>query len=346
MPTRPLSAQAPDRTDLLLQAWELERATRLIELRALLEELPPELLSEEPDLGLLLSSTYVHVRDLAGAERTLQRIEAACRERSNDRLHRRYLTQKGLLLLFHGRLNESHAVNSELMSKSLAMEDESTLLWSTMHLALIYNLKAEWATALGLQNRALALARRVDGGKWRPGVQNNFSITFRGMGLLDAALRQSDEAARDGLTPDVEGSWAMERADIMRLRGEYDVAESLTARSYAAAERIGSAAVMANARLSLARLEMVRGRLPEARAAMDAARALLPPNEVVDWGELYEELAVLEMMDGNPAASAEAKQRAIDIFTLMDAPRRIGDMLQRLSGRPAVLVGVSTVYRG
>lgn len=346
MSTRPPPAQAPDRTDLLLQAWELERASRLIELRALLEELPPELLSVEPDLGLLLSSTYVHVRDLAGAERTLQRIEAACRERSNDRLHRRYLTQKGLLLLFHGRLNESHAVNSELMSKSLAMDDESTLLWSTMHLALIHNLKAEWATALGLQNRALALARRVDGGKWRPGVQNNFAITFRGMGRLDAALRQSDEAARDGLTPDVEASWAMERAELMRMRGEYDVAESLTARSYAASERIGSAAVMANARLSLARLEMVRGRLPEARAAMDGAIALLPPNEVVDWGELYEELAVLEMMEGNPAASAEAKQRAIDIFTLMDAPRRIGDMLQRLSGRPAVLVGVSAVYRG
>jgi ATP/maltotriose-dependent transcriptional regulator MalT len=346
MSTRPSPAHAPDLTDLLLQAWELERATRLIELRALLEELPPDLLSAEPDLGLLLSSTYVHMRDLAGAERTLQRIEAACRERRNDRLHRRYLTQKGLLLLFHGRLNESHAVHTELMGNSLAADDESTLLWSTMHLALIHNLKAEWATAMGLQNRALALARRVDGGKWRAAVQSNFSITCRGMGRLDAALRQSDEAARDGLSADMEGPWAMERAELMRLRGEYDVAESLTARSYAAAKRIDSPAVMANARLSLARLEMVRSHLPEARAAMDEARALLPPNEVVDWGELYEEWAVLEMMDGNSAASAEAKQRAIDIFTLMDAPRRIGDMLQRLSGRPAVLVGVSAVYRG
>jgi tetratricopeptide (TPR) repeat protein len=231
------------------------------------------------------------------------------------------------------------------MSKSLAADDESTLLWSTMHLAVVHNLKAEWTTALGLQNRALALARRVDGGKWRPSVQNNFSITCRMMGRLDAALRQSDEAARDGLSADLEASWAMERSELMRLRGEYVVAESLNARSFATCERIGSVAGMANARLSLARLEMVRGRMSEARAAMDSAFALLPPNEVVDWGELYEEKAVLEMLDGTPAASEEAKQQAIAIYTLMDAPRRIRDMLQRLSGRAAVLVGISAVYR-
>ncbi|HEX6370954.1 MAG TPA: hypothetical protein VF006_18690 [Longimicrobium sp.] len=341
----PAAAAAPDTTDLLLRAWELERAGQLVELRALLEGIPSALLADEPDLGLLLASTYTHLRDLERAERTLHLIAPTCRGRHNDRLFRRFLTRQGVLMLFRGRLNESREVHTELMHKSLQADDPATLLWSTMHLAIIHSLKCEWPEAVALHGRAVPLARTVDGGQWLRGVHHNFAATYRHMGRLDESQRHFEASALCAPRDDAQG-WAVERAELMRLRGEHDVAERLIARAYAEYRRVVSPTGMANVLMALVRLEMARGRLPEARAAADEAQALLPRIEVVDWGELYEEIAVLEAMDGHPGASEDAQERAAEIYTLMDAPRRISNMLQRLRGRPALRIGLSTVYRG
>ena len=340
------AALAPDRTDLLLHAWELERAGRMVELRALLEGLDPAVLVDEADLGVLLSSTYLHLRDLEAAGRLLERLAPTCRGRRNDRLHRRYLNLTGVMLMHGGRLDASRQVQHELMGKSLAANDASTLLWCTMHLALIHHKKCEWAQAVAHHNRALLLARTVDGGQWLSGVHHNFAYTYRGMGLLDASQRQLDASRRLPRPDYLPLASELERAELARAHGDLDMAQSLALRAHAGYVAHGTGAGIAATCTTLACIEMDRGRLDRARAVLDEARGALSPDEVVEWGELWEHVAVLERLDGRPEESAAAQARATAIYTRMDAPRRIAAMLRRLGGPRSVRLSEIPIHRG
>ena len=235
----------------------------------------------------------------------------------------RYLVQLGLAQLATGDLDAAEGA----LGRGLGLletwygSSDPRLDSALANLGELRRLQGRSAEARSVWERRLAIARTALPALVTP-IQSDLAILMIDLGDLDgaaAAMREVLPALEAQYGPDAMSALTdplITAGHIARAQGRFDEAHAHIARSLALLERnVGAAHPAAmNARVELARTELVAGRPAAARATLEATldaiagRTDLPPTLVVESGLVFAEI---ELAQGR---RAQARRRAAAAF--------------------------------
>lgn len=316
-------------TLLLLRAWELDRAGRTEELRALLSPLSTAELAEVPELGLLLAGACLHMARFDEAEPLIELLQVPCRAPGRGGLHRRLLNLEGALHINRGRYAEAERVFHLLEDLSREADDRRTLGYAWMNMAAVPWVRLEVVEAMAYLHRAVALQQEM-GDRWLGITYYNLGVMYRELGRPNEALRMFDRCEGFPMTAVTRARASRERALAMRDLGEREVAWQLAARAARRIEASGWRAETAESYAVLSALAREAGDLAGARGHLERALAGVPTGEILTDGIVWEEAALLAHAEGDAAAEEEARAQAAAVYQRLGSPRRLERMRERL----------------
>jgi tetratricopeptide (TPR) repeat protein len=323
-------ALAGDRTELLLNAWALERSGELLRLRSLLEPLADRELVDEPELGLLLMKGYVLTQMGAEARRMEALLAPVMALRGNDLQHRKYLNWQCFLLVREGALSEAEHRFRELEWMGSGSGDDIALASALHGIGVIADIRCDYETSLRMYERALSVLRR---GKSRNAgvLYHHLGMTFRQLGLYPQAFRHFEKALTYELAEADLALVDLERAVLHAVAGQPGVAAFLAERALERQRTLGTPAGIADALRVLAMARADAGHAAEALPLLEQALERVPREEPLIEAEVHEELARVHTYLGNTLEALNAEAAAAALYTRMEAPRRAERMRLRLA---------------
>lgn len=313
-------AKAYDRTQLLLRAWELEAATDLQQIIDFLGPVPEPILLEEPELAMLLLYARAHRFDAEGAAALIDVMREPSRQWTDGRLQRRFLNFQGIVCLRLGQLDEAVALLKRLEHLSIAADDAATLQWATGNLGIISDMRCDHAEALLYYQRSLACQLRSPEQRWFSVIHHSLGMTYRQLGFFAESQSHFEQALR--LPRSEAENVDLERALLMHDMGELEVAEALARRALERAADPPVPGFSAEAYRTLGKVAIRRRDLPGARQFLLRAQAETPAYHTLLQADVWEEFAVLELLAGNAARSAEAERESVSAYQRVGAPKR------------------------
>jgi tetratricopeptide (TPR) repeat protein len=204
----------------------------------------------------------------------------------------------------------------EALAIRRTLEESPGLAESHFHAGLIHQMRNEQAAAHGELEQALAVAERVHSAL-------QMSYATRHLGYL-AELRQAWPEAEEYYRRSLElreqvgdgPGVAAAQVTLAELRyarhGEAEPALQLLARAREGAARTGSPVYVAIASAASARIDRDRGRHDVAlRALADAIRAMDEIGSDEDVPEMYEQMALIHLLRGDPASAVADAERGV-----------------------------------
>jgi tetratricopeptide (TPR) repeat protein len=320
-----------DRTELLLRTWSLLRRGELADLCILLESAPPELVVEEPELGVNLLSAYLLLYRTGDARTLEARLGPVMARWPNDRIHRRFVTLQALLLFRVGELGGSEDRLREAEWMSTTAGDDYVLAWVTERMAVHAIVRCEYEDALRLHHRALAFNQRGSDPHQAGGIEHNLAETYREMGLFSHARRYLERAtSREQIPPPERTAHDATRACLYLDVGELEMAEIFADRVVERGRELGGAGVEAAGLHILGNIAALQGRQALAIERLDRALALSGQDEIIR-ASIFEDQALTHARFGNAVDALEAEMHAVALFERWGAPRRVERLRLRLA---------------
>lgn len=333
---RPAGAPAlAPREDRLLRTWELRAARDFAGLQVLLAAVPDAELVAEPELGVALAEALVQSGGWNRALRLAQRLEEPCRQAGGGQLARRRLSVEGQILYARGHIAEATQVWGTMLDSAAGDGDQRGIGVALLNLGSIASVRAEWAEAMSLFARAIAVGQTL-------GDEPLLGIAYTNLGLTCVELglpADADDHLRHGLRllQSPATRYQAARADtamaLLHLHGgDLRLARWAASRSRERLAEMGFAAAEADAMRLLGMVAAAEGAFAEAAEWLRRARKRLRGGaDVVTEAEVREEQAVLALRTGDPAASAGHEAAAAALYEGLHAPRRTARLRSRLA---------------
>jgi tetratricopeptide (TPR) repeat protein len=325
-----LSLAPPADLAVYLHAWQLEARLDHQGLRSYLESLPPEQVLPDPELATLLLNTLVTTFANEKARALALNLSRMLAPGGNTRNYRRVLNQQGILAFREGDLPSAAAFFDELEWLSRSAGDELTLGYALANGGIVLDIQCEHHAAISRYQRALSVARRTRTRAWLGGVYNNIAMTLRQLERFQDAADHFEKAMRCRLSPEHRATNMSERAVLHHVTGDDKVAEMLARGAVSYFDEVGAASALADALRVLAMVVASKD-LDAGRGYLERALAVLPPDELMTHAEIYEEIARVEIMAGDPARSEAAQERSAELYQQLGAPKRAERMRLRVA---------------
>jgi tetratricopeptide (TPR) repeat protein len=319
-------------SELLVRAWELEKRAQTDEVRELLEGLPRAELLKNSELGILLLNAYVFTFNQAAARVLERELLPTFEARGNDRLHRRYLNFRGVLLLRESKLSEAEPLFRQLDWMSTSAKDDLTLSFAWANLGHLNVLRLRYAEALGHYSRALVLARVQQGRRGMARIFGGTAFTYAEMEMYPESQRDYETARRYQENPHELAILDVDEARMLVQSGRLEAAARLASRAKALFAEHGIRPGFVAAATVLARIATSRGDFETARVELTLARSI-DSNEPILRGEIEEEQAITEVLAGDERAAARAEELATRYYLSTNCPARAERMRARLAIR-------------
>lgn len=323
------------REDRLLRTWELRAGRDYAALEALLGGVADAELVAEPELGVALAEALVQSGGWDRALRLAQSLAEPCRRAGGGRLERRRLSVEGQLLHARGRIAAATRVWGTLLDSAASDGEEQGIGIALLNLGSIASVRAEWAEAMSLYARAIAVGQTLGDEPLLGVAHTHLGATYVELGLpadADHHLRHGLRLLRSPATP-YQAAKAETAMALLHLRGgDLPLARWTASRSRERLAEMGFTAAEADAMRLLAMTAAAEGAWAEAAEWLRCARERLAGDEdVVTEAEVREEEAVLALRTGDAAASAEHEAAAARLYDGLHAPRRTARMRSRLA---------------
>ena len=289
-------------------------------------DLPIEELAAEPELGVDVGNAWYWTGERDRALDVVVRLTDACRRAGHERSRRRRTAAEAAIRYDLGQMERAEAMWLELIELAARADDHMHMAHACMGLGVLASLRCAYQDALAHFQRAAVGYQRLGLVAQLAIVNINIGVAFREIGYFaeaDARLRKAEAYARDGNFEVGLIATRMERAHLLSLVGDPQLAEVTARLALATAVRSGDAGWEAEVWRVLAIIARRRGRRAEAREHLAAARACLARGRrAMIEAEVWEETAILEYEEGNEDAAAAARETAIKAYLALGTPAR------------------------
>ncbi len=323
-----------ERHALLESMWELRRANDYPGMVELLSRVSEVELLAEPELGYGLAEGLNYCGEWKRCLALARKLADPCRRRGNDRLFRNRLFLEAHSLMVLGSLSEASRLATSLVHFADEGDDTVLLASATELLGIMADIQCEWAEAIALSQRALALRQRAGFTRGMGAAHHNLGMTYRQLGDYRNADTHFCSAIQlfqvGGAKTDIACS-EMERALVMNLSGDHHLAEATARRALRRFTEGGHRAGVGDTNRVLGRIAAAGGRSDAARHHLELALAIVQETgDKLTRAEVFEELAVLEAGQGNSARAALAEKTAAELYCAIGAEKRAERMRKRL----------------
>lgn len=328
-----MSLPGTDRASLLEQAWELRNRRDFAALCGLLASEPAGA-AEDPEIGFLRAEAMFYVGRWDESLSLVNRLMPTVARAAPGRLLRKTINLEATLFLAKGDPAGAEERFERVLDLSIAAGDDLVVADASHNLGIVADIRSKWQDAIGSYTRALAGYQRLGNVYGVAFSMHNLGITYRQLGLPSQADMHFERAlSRFTLLGNETfiASCESERALVLSMLGDVRLARVLARRGHRRCVELGHVAGEGNSLLVLGIVAAAGGHLLEAGEHLRNALAKAKqPGDRLTEAQVLEELAVLEMLEGNPERSRGRAEEAGRIYRGMGADRRAGRMEERL----------------
>lgn len=308
---------------LLRKARDLDETRAYPELGTLLSEWDRDALAEEPELLFLRADVLRRLGRGSEALEDLEVLKDRIGRFGNVALHRRRLNLLGSIRFESGQIDEARDLWSAQLDDARAAGDEQFAARACNNLGVVATLFDELPLALGYYTRAVASYFQVGYERGLGQSHHNLGITYREMGFLhdaDTHFRSAEHFARKASSEDEVARVAQERALLLSLLGDVDMARHTAETALGTYDRLGDPVGVAEVRrvlglvaLGEGEIELAEETLKQSLATAQESRAALLEAEVLAA------LSALRVTQGRPDEGAAEEQASVDRFEALGA---------------------------
>lgn len=271
------------------------------------------------------------------AETWLMERDAALRLSGDRAVIRRAANLLGAACLEQAKLDRAQDVFTSAVDLARADGDDLLLARSMNNLAVIATMRGRLPEALGLYNLAIPAYQRIGNVNGIAESHHNTAITLRKLRRLEHAdehERRSAEFARQVRNQHLVALTRVGRAEIFLLKGDAALAEATALRAAQELGALPDPARQADALRLCGAAQWTLGRLPEARATLDAAVPLAAEhgNRLIE-AECRWTRAQVNWALGERSSPLDDARHAATIFTEMHAPSELNSVSGWLAAR-------------
>ncbi|MBT8405160.1 MAG: tetratricopeptide repeat protein [Gemmatimonadetes bacterium] len=325
---------------LLREARALDEARSYPELGALLSPWDEEALGIEPELLFLRADVGRRLGRGEDAVRDLDALESRIARFGNVALRRRRLNLLGSLRFESGDIDGARDLWLTQLDDSTAAGDEQFAARACNNLGVVATLLDELPSALAYYARAVASYFKVGYERGLGQSHHNLGITYREMGFLheaDSHFRTADRLARSASSDDEVARVAQERALLLYLLGDADLARHTARLALEIHERLEDPAGSAEVHRVLGLVDLGEGDIDAAEAALEQALATAHEiSAILLKAEILAARAALRSLQDREIEAQDDDAQAAALFEAIGAPawgRRARDRARSMAAR-------------
>lgn len=318
------------RLDLFLTAWLAGRSGDFVGVVDTLASVPPSVLRQDLDLGLMLARAYAELGRTQRARTVLERLRPRVGDRTPDSARLNFTAVESAVLLLEGRMREWAVVSARHWEQALESGNDEMQMGATLNAGASAALQWDLPRAIQVWQRGLDEARHRGVTGLLLWFHHNLARAYRQSALYAEAQRHLETAAALAGPEWMGAQWDQEKSALLLDLGDPTLAEVFALRALERFEALDSPAALCETRLLMAQIAVAKGHLAQAREEHARARALLPRRNLYLSAQVSEEAAVLALLRGDGAGAARAGARARAAYGEMDAPLQVRRLARRL----------------
>jgi tetratricopeptide (TPR) repeat protein len=303
-----------------------------------LEGMERTALLDDPDVGYALA---VALRALGRTDEALALVGElgwVVRRRQVGRLERRVLNLESALRFERGETEAARSLWERVLELASHADDHDLVAKSSNNLGVLHTLQGRPEQAVAAYARARAAFHRLGDRRGLAQAHQNLAISYRESGFTgeaDSHFRAAMEHARASDSPDILGRAEEERALLLLLVGDIEMAEAAARRAIDRLDAIGDAVGRAEALRVLGQVHLAAGRHA---AAVQALEEALDQARTASASLLEAEtLATLARLHDRVGEDEQARQLGAEadaVFQRLGASAWGDRLRNRLAARP------------
>ena len=283
-----------------------------------LSALDRKVLMEDLEAAMLLASAFHHLFFSTRAMELLHAIEDRVTVAGDPILLRRWRNLLACQYFAEGDFEEAEELYSWCLSSAERSNHGRIIVAASGGLAAIRGLMGEVDVALSLYTRALAAAHSLGMAFEIARLHHNVGLTLREWGRYTEAfphfMHAADYYAENGILEEKVFSSA-ERSLLLTATGDTLMAEQLARTAQERCKVLRNPTIEVTALRAMGVVLRATGRLEEARANLiEAVRLAEGCSHALVRVDAYEEMALVEAMNGHGASAEYFRNRAVDTF--------------------------------
>lgn len=300
-----------------------------------LSEIPRDVLQKDPELTIKLAGALSARYRNPEARQLLHEAKDRVYVAQDELLVRRWQNLYAAQLVIEGDLKEAEEILQSCLSSAERASDQRLIAEVNNSLGIVASHLGEVESALQYYSRALTAWKRRGDTHGVGAAHHNIGLVLREWGRYQEAaahfLFAEEYYAEMGIRDELVYT-AGERALLLLCFGDTEMAEKVARTALAKCEESESSSyIRAGAHKVLGSVLCARGHLAEAREMLHLALELsAKTNSKFLKGEIHEEVAILERIEGDIAAVERNKKAALHYYQSMGSPNQSDRFIKRL----------------
>ncbi|MEX2571140.1 MAG: tetratricopeptide repeat protein [Gemmatimonadota bacterium] len=315
-------ADGVDLEHLTRRAKQLTRNRNYKRVSELLSGISRDIVVADPELTLMLASAWSYLFRNAAAKQLLLDAAAGIRASRVHSIARRWQNLMAIQLIREGQINDAERLLLECLGSAERDSHLRLVAYASNGLGIVASLRGEVEGAIRWYRRMLAASQQL-GDRFGVGTaHHNLGLVLREWGRWHDSVshfRLAEEYFGSEGTPEERVFTTSERAMLSLAIGDFPLAERLARGAVEKAYQLGSPFLTGTSLRVLGAILLAASQTTEARIHLENARklsAFLESNLLN--AEIYEELAMVELVESAPELAEEHKITALGYY------RRLG----------------------
>jgi tetratricopeptide (TPR) repeat protein len=326
----------PSQEERLAAARALAQSTEWRKLVALVAVFGFDLQELGPELVVLYAEALTRTGQEREASDWLTRAQPFLVAERDAAILRRALNLLGVTQFALGKLEEANATFGSVLEMAHRADDFLSVARASNNLGAIANLQGNHEVALGYYRLAIPMYQRLGNQRGIAESHHNMAITFRELSQLEESDDEECKAmeyAASGKAPRISTMARIGRAEVALRRSDLQLAQTGAAIAVEEATALDDPFTEADGHRLLGVVVGAQGNYEEALQAFDRALSIATArSHALAEAETLRDRAILNTRRGFVDLARKDGQKAIGIFTRMNAVSEIANLERELAG--------------